>query len=130
MYIQRSLTPAKISNIELDHERKRAAVYLDADQVSLAIGKGGSNIKLATKLTGYEIDVYRNQAEYEIDDVDLEEFSDVIEPWVIEAFKNIGCDTARQVLELNIDELVRRTDLEEETVQNVTTDTGRRICGG
>ena len=119
LYIQRSLTPAKISNIDLDHERKRAAVYLDADQVSLAIGKGGSNIKLATKLTGYEIDVYRNQAEYEIDDVDLEEFSDVIEPWVIEAFKNIGCDTARQVLELNADELVRRTDLEEETVQNV-----------
>ena len=119
LYIQRSLTPAKISNIELDHERKRAAVYLDADQVSLAIGKGGSNIKLATKLTGYEIDVYRNQAEYEIDDVDLEEFSDVIEPWVIEAFKNIGCDTARQVLELNVDELIRRTDLEEETVHNV-----------
>lgn len=119
LFIQRSLTPAKISNIELDHETKRAAVYLDADQVSLAIGKAGSNIKLATRLTGYEIDVYRNQAEYEIDDVDLEEFSDVMEPWVIEAFKNIGCDTARQVLELNADELVRRTDLEEETVREV-----------
>ncbi len=119
LFIQRSLTPAKISNIELDHERKRAAVYLDADQVSLAIGKAGSNIKLATKLTGYEIDVYRNQAEYEIDDVDLEEFSDVMEPWVIEALKNIGCDTARQVLELSADELVRRTDLEEETVRDV-----------
>lgn len=119
LFIQRSLTPAKISNIELDHERKRAAVYLDADQVSLAIGKAGSNIKLATKLTGYEIDVYRNQAEYEIDDVDLEEFSDAIEPWVIEAFKNIGCDTARQVLELSAEELVRRTDLEEETVRDV-----------
>jgi N utilization substance protein A len=94
-------------------------VYLDADQVSLAIGKAGSNIKLATKLTGYEIDVYRNQAEYEIDDVDLEEFSDVMEPWVIEAFKNIGCDTARQVLELSAEELIRRTDLEEETVREV-----------
>ncbi|HOY04694.1 MAG TPA: transcription termination factor NusA [Saprospiraceae bacterium] len=119
LFIQRSLTPAKITTIELDHERKRAAVYLDADQVSLAIGKAGSNIKLATKLTGYEIDVYRNQAEYEIDDVDLEEFSDVMEPWVIEAFKNIGCDTARQVLELSAEELVRRTDLEEETVREV-----------
>ncbi|MBK7938056.1 MAG: transcription termination/antitermination protein NusA [Lewinellaceae bacterium] len=119
LFIQRSLTPAKISNIELDHERKRAAVYLDADQVSLAIGKAGSNIKLATKLTGFEIDVYRNQAEYEIDDVDLEEFSDAMEPWVIEAFKNIGCDTARQVLELSAEELIRRTDLEEETVRDV-----------
>ncbi|MBK8555605.1 MAG: transcription termination/antitermination protein NusA [Lewinellaceae bacterium] len=119
LYIQRSLTPAKISNIDLDNERMHAAVYLDADQVSLAIGKGGSNIKLASKLTGYEIDVYRNQAEYEIDDVDLEEFSDEIEAWVIEALKGIGCDTARQVLELNPDEIVRRTDLEEETVQEV-----------
>ncbi len=120
LFIQRSLTPAKITTIELDNERKRAAVYLDADQVSLAIGKGGSNIKLATKLTGFEIDVYRNnQQEFEIDDVDLEEFSDEIEPWVIEAFKSIGCDTARQVLELSVEELIRRTDLEEETVQHV-----------
>ncbi|MBX2890884.1 MAG: transcription termination/antitermination protein NusA [Saprospiraceae bacterium] len=119
LFIQRSLTPAKISNIELDHERKRASVFLDQDQVSLAIGKAGSNIKLATKLTGYEIDVYRNQAEYEIDDVDLEEFGDAIEPWVIEALKNVGCDTARQVLELSAEELVRRTDLEEETVREV-----------
>jgi N utilization substance protein A len=120
LYIQRSLTPAKITTIDLDHERKRAAVYLDADQVSLAIGKSGSNIKLATKLTGYEIDVYRNnQQELEIDDVDLEEFSDEIEPWVIEAFKSIGCDTARQVLELSAEELLRRTDLEEETIKDV-----------
>lgn len=119
LFIQRSLTPAKLSNIEIDHERKRAAVFLEPDQVSLAIGKAGSNIKLATKLTGYEIDVYRNQAEYEIDDVDLEEFSDEIEAWVIEAFKNIGCDTARQVLELSEEELIRRTDLEEETVRDV-----------
>ena len=119
LYLQRSLTPAKITNIDIDNERKRAAVYLDADQVSLAIGKSGSNIKLATKLTGYEIDVYRNQAEYEVDDVDLDEFSDAIEPWVIEALKNIGCDTARQVLELSVDVLVRRTDLEEETIKEV-----------
>ncbi len=119
LFMQRSLTPAKISTIEFDHEAKRAAVYLDADQVSLAIGKAGSNIKLASRLTGYEIDVYRNQAEYEIDDVDLEEFSDAIEPWVIETFKNIGCDTARQVLELSAEELIRRTDLEEETVREV-----------
>lgn len=119
LYIQRALTPAKITNIEIDNDNKRASVYLDAEQVSLAIGKGGSNIKLATKLTGFEIDVYRNQAEYEIEDVDLEEFSDEIDPWVIEAFKSIGCDTARQVLELSIEELVRRTDLEEETVKEV-----------
>jgi N utilization substance protein A len=119
LFMQRSLTPAKITTIEFDHEAKRAAVYLDADQVSLAIGKAGSNIKLASKLTGYEIDVYRNQAEYEIDDVDLEEFSDAIEPWVIETLKNIGCDTARQVLELSPEELMRRSDLEEETVREV-----------
>ncbi len=119
LFIQRSLTPAKISHIDLNTENQHAAVYLDADQVSLAIGKSGSNIKLASKLTGFEIDVYRNQAEYEIDDVDLEEFSDAIEAWVIEALKNIGCDTARQVLELSKDEIVRRTDLEDETVQEV-----------
>ena len=88
--------------------------------MSLAIGKSGSNIKLASKLTGYEIDVFRNnQQEFEIDDVDLEEFSDELDAWVIDALKSIGCDTARQVLELNLDELVRRTDLEEETIQNV-----------
>lgn len=120
LFIQRSLTPAKITTIDIDQERRRASVYLDADQVSLAIGKSGSNIKLATKLTGYEIDVYRNnQQEFEIDDVDLEEFSDEIEPWVIEALKNIGCDTARQVLELSAEELVRRTDLEEETIKEL-----------
>lgn len=130
LYIQRSLTPAKITTIELDHERKRAAVYLDADQVSLAIGKSGSNIKLATKLTGYEIDVYRNnQQELEIDDVDLEEFSDELEPWVIEAFKNIGCDTARQVLELSAEELLRRTDLEEETIKEVLSILAREFDG-
>lgn len=120
LYIQRSLTPAKITNIEVNQEKMRVSVFLEPDQVSLAIGKGGSNIKLATKLTGYEIDVYRNQeAGFEIDDVELEEFSDAIEPWVIEALKNIGCDTARQVLELSAEEIVRRTDLEEETIQDV-----------
>ncbi|HEX5625669.1 MAG TPA: KH domain-containing protein, partial [Saprospiraceae bacterium] len=115
----RSLTPAKISSIELDDVNKKASVYLKADQLSLAIGKGGANIKLASKLTGYEIDVYRDQEEGEIDDVDLDEFADEIEEWVIEAFKKIGCDTARSVLNLSVEELVRRTDLEEETVQDV-----------
>ena len=119
LYIQRSLTPAKISSIELDDANKKANVYLKADQLSLAIGKGGANIKLASKLTGYEIDVYRDQEEGEIDDVDLDEFNDEIEDWVIEAFKKIGCDTARSVLNLSVEELVRRTDLEEETVQYV-----------
>lgn len=119
LYIQRSLTPAKISSIELDDINKKANVYLKADQLSLAIGKGGANIKLASKLTGYEIDVYRDQEEGEIDDVDLDEFNDEIEDWVIEAFKKIGCDTARSVLNLSVEELVRRTDLEEETVQYV-----------
>ena len=95
-----------------------AEVYLKPDQVSLAIGKGGHNIKLAGKLTGYEIDVYREGAE-DIDDVDLDEFSDEIETWVIDQLKSIGCDTARSVLELNKEELVKRTDLEEETVNEV-----------
>jgi N utilization substance protein A len=119
LFIQRSLTPAKISSIDLDTVNKRASVYLKPDQVSLAIGKGGSNIKLASLLTGYEIDVFRDIDEIEVDDVDLEEFADEIEGWVIEQLKNIGCDTARSVLELDADELVRRTDLEQETVEEV-----------
>jgi transcription termination/antitermination protein NusA len=120
LFIQRALTPAKITSIELDQEKMRASVYLEPDQVSLAIGKGGTNIKLASRLTSYEIDVYRNVVnEVEIDDVDLEEFADEIEPWVIEALKSIGCDTARSVLNLNKSELLRRTDLEEETIENV-----------
>ncbi len=120
LFIQRALTPAKITSIELDQEKMRASVYLEPDQVSLAIGKGGTNIKLASRLTNYEIDVYRNVVnEVEIDDVDLEEFADEIEPWVIEALKSIGCDTARSVLNLNKAELLRRTDLEEETIENV-----------
>ena len=96
-----------------------ANVYLDPDQVSIAIGKGGTNIKLAGQLTGIEIDVYRNNEEYEIDDVDLEEFSDEIESWVIDALKAIGCDTARSVLALKKEEIIRRTDLEEETIEEL-----------
>lgn len=118
LYIQRALTPAKPTTINLDSETMRAEVYLEADQVALAIGKGGTNIKLASELTGFEIDVYRNN-EVEIDDVDLDEFKDEIENWVIESLKSIGCDTARSVLELSASELLRRTDLEEETVEEV-----------
>ena len=119
LFIQRSLTPAKVSNIQLDNEEMKAAVYLKPDQVSLAIGRGGSNIKLASKLTGYEIDVYRESDEREVEDVDLDEFSDEIEEWVIDELKSIGCDSARSVLELSIEELERRTDLEEETIKEV-----------
>lgn len=119
LYIQRALTPAKIATINFDEPNKKAAVYLKPDQVSLAIGKGGNNIKLASKLTGYEIDVYRDQIEEEIDDVDLEEFADEIDVWVIDQLKSIGCDTARSVLNLSKDELLRRTDLEEETVDEL-----------
>ena len=119
MFIQRALTPAKVSKIELDTEEMRASVYLKADQVSLAIGKGGTNIKLASRLTGFEIDVYREQDEYEIDDVDLDEFADEIEEWIIDELKGIGCDTARSVLNLSKSELARRTDLEDETIDDV-----------
>ena len=119
LFIHRALTPAKVSSISLDTEGKRASVYLEPDQVSLAIGKGGTNIKLASRLTGYEIDVFRNVDEVEIDDVDLDEFSDEIDSWVIDALKEIGCDTARSVLNLNEAELLRRTDLEEETIRAV-----------
>ena len=118
LYIQRALTPAKVTSIDLDQDSMRAKVYLDPDQVSLAIGRGGTNIKLASRLTGFEIDVFRNN-EVEIDDVDLDEFRDEIEGWVIDALKAIGCDTARNVLELSIEELMRRTDLEEETIREV-----------
>ncbi|MFZ1380221.1 MAG: transcription termination factor NusA [Saprospiraceae bacterium] len=119
LYIQRSLTPAKVNNIEIDEATKKANVFLKADQLSLAIGKGGANIKLASRLTGYEIDVYRDQEAGEVDDVDLDEFKDEIEDWIIEALKNIGCDTARSVLNLSKEELIRRTDLEEETIQEL-----------
>jgi N utilization substance protein A len=119
LYIQRALTPAKVTKIELDLENKRAEVFMEPDQVSLAIGKGGSNIKLASQLTELEIDVFRNKVDYEIDDVDLDEFSDEIESWVIDALKGIGCDSAKSVLELSKEELIRRTDLEEETIEDV-----------
>ena len=118
LYIQRALSPAKITTIKLDDNDKRAAVYLKPDQVSLAIGRGGHNIKLAGKLTGYEIDVYR-EADEDDEDVDLEEFSDEIDGWIIDEFKRIGLDTAKSVLECSKEELVRRTDLEESTVKDV-----------
>jgi N utilization substance protein A len=118
LYIQRALSPAKITSIKLDDEKKTAAVYLKPDQVSLAIGRGGHNIKLAGKLTGYEIDVYR-EADEQDEDVDIEEFSDEIESWIIDEFKRIGLDTAKSVLALTVNELVKRTDLEEETVKDV-----------
>ena len=106
--------------MDLDNEAKHANVYLKPDQVSLAIGRRGVNIKLACELTGYEIDVYRdNEGEVEEFDVDLEEFSDEIETWVIDEFKKIGCDTARSVLNLTTEELERRTDLEKETIDEV-----------
>jgi N utilization substance protein A len=119
LFIQRALTPAKVSSIALDEEKKRASVYLDPDQVSLAIGKGGTNIKLASRLTGFEIDVFRNTDEMEIDDVDLDEFKDELDAWVVDTLKNIGCDSARSVLKLSRSELLRRTDLEEETVDEI-----------
>jgi N utilization substance protein A len=120
LYIQRALSPAKITSIKIDKERGRVSVYLKPDQVSLAIGKGGLNIKLASRLVGYEIDVFRELAEgVQEEDVDLDEFSDEIEAWVLDELKRIGLDTAKSVLNLNKEELVRRTDLEEETVESV-----------
>jgi N utilization substance protein A len=120
LLIQRSLTPAKITSMELDNENKHASVYLKPDQVSLAIGRRGVNIKLACDLTGYEIDVYRDtEDEVEEFDIDLEEFSDEIEPWVIDELKRVGCDTGRSVLALSPEELERRTDLEKVTIDEV-----------
>ena len=118
VFIQRALSPAKITSINIRNEDKRAEVYLKPDQVSLAIGKGGFNIKLAGKLVGYEIDVYRD-TDQDIEDVRLDEFKDEIEPWVLAELKGIGCDTARSVLDLSVEDLVKRTDLEEETVNEV-----------
>jgi len=120
LLIQRSLTPARITSMDIDQEGKHAEVYLKPDQVSLAIGKRGVNIKLACELTGYEIDVYREQeGEEEAYDIDLDEFSDEIEPWIIDELKRIGCDTARSVLDLTTEELERRADLEKETIAEV-----------
>jgi N utilization substance protein A len=118
LYITRALSPAKITSIKLDEATKRAEVYLKPDQVSLAIGKGGLNIKLASRLAGYEIDVYRD-SEIDSEDVDLDEFADEIDSWILDELKNVGCDTAKSVLELPVDDLVKRTDLEEETIKEV-----------
>ncbi len=118
LYITRALSPAKISSITINEGTKRADVYMKPDQVSLAIGKGGYNIKLASKLTGYEIDVYRD-TDFDNEDVDIQEFADEIDQWIIDELKTIGCDTARSVLDLSIEELVNRTDLEEETIKEV-----------
>ncbi|PKR79663.1 transcription termination/antitermination protein NusA [Brumimicrobium salinarum] len=118
LYIQRSLSPARITNVEIIEEEERADVFLKNDQVSLAIGKGGFNIKLASRLTGYEIDVYREGAE-DVEDVDLEEFADEIDSWIIDELKAIGCDSAKSVLEIKVEELIKRTDLEEETIREV-----------
>src|SRR3954470_850555 len=120
LLIQRSLTPAKISTMELDNEKMHADVYLKPDQVSLAIGRRGVNIKLAQELTGYSIDVFRDtEGEPEEFDIDLEEFSDEIETWIIDELKRIGCDTGRSVLNLTAEELERRTDLEKETIDEL-----------
>jgi len=119
LLLQRSLTPARINKMTLNTETHSADVYLDPDQVSLAIGKKGVNIKLAQELTGYVIDVYRDVKEDVDYDIDLDEFADEIEPWIIDELKRIGCDTALSVLDLSADELVRRTDLEVETVKEV-----------
>ncbi|PRD56452.1 transcription termination factor NusA [Sphingobacterium gobiense] len=118
LYITRALSPARISSIKIDDENDTAAVYLKPDQVSLAIGRGGHNIKLAGKLTGYEIDVYRENDEVE-EDVDIEEFADEIDSWIIDELKRVGLDTAKSVLALTEAELVRRTDLEEDTIREI-----------
>lgn len=119
LYITRALSPAKITSMKIDQDEGRVSVYLKPDQVSLAIGKGGQNIKLASKLVGLEIDVFRELDELENEDVDLDEFEDEIEGWVIDELKRIGLDTAKSVLALSSDELARRSDLEEETIEDV-----------
>lgn len=118
LFIKRALNPAKILNIKINEEEKKAEVYLNPEEVSLAIGKGGLNIRLASQLTGYEIDVYR-EMEADDEDVNLDEFSDEIEGWIIDALKAIGCDTAKNVLNITRDDLIKRTDLEEETIDEV-----------
>ena len=118
LLIQRALSPAKITNIEINEEDKKAFVYLKPDQVSLAIGKGGYNIRLAGRLTDYEIEVFR-EGEADNEDVDLEEFADEIDSWILDELKAIGCDTAKSVLEITVTDLAQRTDLEEETIEEV-----------
>lgn len=119
LFIQRALSPAKISSIKIKESEKKAEVYLKPSEVSLAIGKSGLNIRLAGQLTGYEIDVYREAGTADEEDVNLEEFADEIEGWVIDELKAIGCDTAKSVLDLSVEDLVKRTDLEEETIREV-----------
>ena len=119
LYITRALSPAKVSTVKINEEAKTAEVFLKIEEVSKAIGRGGNNIKLASLLTGYEIDVIREGIAQEEDDVELREFSDEIEAWVIEEFEKIGLDTARSVLNQDVADLVRRTDLEEETILDV-----------
>jgi len=118
LYITRALSPAKVSSVKIDEETKKAEVFLKVEEVSKAIGRGGYNIKLASLLTGYELDVIR-EGVVEVDDVELREFSDEIDAWVIEEFEKIGLDTARSVLGQDVEDLVRRTDLEEETILDV-----------
>lgn len=118
LFIQRALSPAKITSIEIDEEAERAKVYLKPDQVSLAIGRGGHNIKLGGRLTGYELDVYR-EGEVDVEDVDLEEFADEIDGWILDELKAIGCDTAKSVLDISAEDLLKRTDLEDETIAAV-----------
>ncbi|MFC2104482.1 transcription termination factor NusA [Bacteroidota bacterium] len=119
LFIQRALSPAKIISIKLNEDENRADVYLLPEEVSLAIGKGGLNIKLAGQLTGYEIDVYRETDGEDDEDVGIDEFADEIESWVLDALKAVGCDTAKSVLELSREDLIKRTDLEEETVDDI-----------
>lgn len=116
LFIQRALNPAKISSITLDERTKKANVFLSPDQVSLAIGKGGFNIRLASKLVGYDIEVYREDVEFDDSDIDLEEFADEIDGWILDELKAIGLDTAKSVLDMSNEDLVNRTELEEETV--------------
>jgi len=118
LYVTRALSPAKLTNLEINEETHTAEVYLQPEEVSLAIGKNGYNIRLASELTGYKIDVFRD-ADSEEDDYNLEEFADEIEPWIIDVLKSIGCDTARSVLKMSPEFLVQRTDLEEETINDV-----------
>ncbi len=120
LYISRALSPAQVSTVDLDEDNNKADVYLKSDSVSQAIGKGGLNIKLAAKLTGYEIDVFRDTDGDEYD-IDLDEFSDELDDWILDELKEIGCDTAKSVLELSVEELVRRTELEEETIKEVVS---------
>ena len=119
LYIQRALSPAKISSMTINEEEKKAEVYLKSEEVSLAIGKGGYNIKLASMLTGYEIEVYREMEGEDVEDIYLEEFNDEIDQWIIDELIKIGCDTAKSVLALPKQELITRTDLEEETIDHV-----------